>query len=258
MHTESMGSNTSIALFFFAHQDDEFGVFHSIEAELKQGRRVLCCYFTDGGFGGVSVERRNQESISVLAKLGVQQDDILFLGEKFSIADGKLTESGATVTNWLKGWLPRFTSIQAIYVTAWEGGHHDHDALHAITTSVASDMGLLHVTRQFPLYNAYRCKGPLFRVKFPLRNNGPITSSRVPWKARLRYLRYCLSYPSQAKTWIGLFPFVLLHYLFNGSQAIQPVDLSRIQTRPHEGALFYEKRGFYSWNKMENFIQSLK
>lgn len=258
MLTESKLSTHPVALFFFAHQDDEYGVFQSIQDEIKQGREVLCCYFTDGGFGGASVQRRNKESISVLTKLGVLPENILFFGEQLSIGDGKLAENCNTAVNWLLSWLPQFNSIQSIYVTAWEGGHHDHDALHAIIVAMANRLGLLHITRQFSLYNAYQCRGPLFRVKVPLNDNGPTTYSKIPWPARMRYLRYCMSYPSQAKTWIGLFPFVFLHYAFDGRQATQPISVSRLQDRPHEGALYYEKRQFYTWEKMIAVIRTLQ
>jgi hypothetical protein len=51
-------------------------------------------------------------------------------------------------------------------------------------------------------------------------------------------------------TWLGLFPFVAFHYLVNGKQQLQPVSLERISCRPHEDALYYEKRGFFTWEKM--------
>ncbi len=60
------------ALFLFAHQDDEFGVFQKIIDEVGKGRAVYCVYFTDGRFGKVSAQCRNQESLAVLLRLGVK------------------------------------------------------------------------------------------------------------------------------------------------------------------------------------------
>ncbi|HAK90971.1 MAG TPA: PIG-L family deacetylase, partial [Massilia timonae] len=37
-----------VALFLFAHQDDEFGVFERIATLRRQGVRVACAYLTDG------------------------------------------------------------------------------------------------------------------------------------------------------------------------------------------------------------------
>jgi hypothetical protein len=79
----------SNALFLFAHQDDEFGVFQKIVDELADGRNVYCAYLTDGVPIGRSPEKRNLESISVLMNLGVPRENILFIGEKFSIPDGR-------------------------------------------------------------------------------------------------------------------------------------------------------------------------
>ena len=54
-----------------------------------------------------------------------------------------------------------------------------------------------------------------------------------------------------AATWIGLFPFVALHYLVEGVEQTQPVSLARLEQRPHAGALYYEKRRFFTWPRMQ-------
>lgn len=250
-----MPATEPVALFLFAHQDDEFGVYQSLAEELASGRRVLCCYFTDGGFDGVSIKKRNAESTAVLTTLGVSQNDIVFCGESLAIPDGKLIENLRIAGRWMNEWLGKFSSIEAIYVPAWEGGHHDHDALHALAVLAADCRGLLPKLKQFPLYNALNRPHPFFRVKVPVEENGPITYSRAGWRARYRYLKFCASYPSQLKTWLGLFPFVLFHYIFDGRQALQPVNVRRLRERPHAGALYYERRQFCTWEKMQQRIQ---
>lgn len=247
-----------VALFFFAHQDDEYGVYQSLSDELARGRRVICLYFTDGGFSGVSVLKRNQESVAVLKKIGVPESDILFIGQALSIPDGKLIDHMRIAGKWLEEWLPEFPSIESVFVPAWEGGHHDHDVLHALVLLTSQRFHLIPKVRQFPLYNAFGRVHPFFRVKSPLRENGPVMSSKIGWRDRLRYLQFCASYPSQATTWIGLFPFVLWHYLFNGSQALQAVDVARLDIRPHVGSLYYERRRFCTWEKMQKNIQDYR
>lgn len=242
------------ALFLFAHQDDEFGVFQKIMDEQRHGRRVFCAYLTDGVFEGESSARRNRESLAVLTKLGVIEEDILFVGNTLSIPDGSLPDHLKTASEWIIDWLVRYPLVEAIYLPAWEGGHHDHDALHAIGVIVAEEAGLIKVVRQFPLYNGYRCGGPLFRVLLPLPMNGDIEVVKMSWANRLRFLRFCFSYPSQAITWVGLLPFVLLHYIFYGTQVLQTVSLERIGYRPHSGSLYYERRGFSTWEKMSNAL----
>jgi hypothetical protein len=81
----------------------------------------------------------------------------------------------------------------------------------------------------------------LFRVLTPLPQNGPAHTWPIPWRARSSYLRHCLSYPSQRGTWIGLFPFVLLHYLLRGTQTLQPVDAARLDAAPASRAAVLRK-----------------
>lgn len=240
-----------VAIFLFPHQDDEFGIFQKILDERQKGHRVCCAYFTDGGLsnrGGT--QRRDKESLTVLIKLGVKKKDIFFMGHVLSIPDANLPEHLETASNWIREWLLTFAQVSSIYIPAWEGGHHDHDALHAIAVTVAAELSMMERVRQFPLYNGYGCIGPLFRVCLPLLLNGGIEERRISWSNRFLFLHCCLSYPSQTKTWIGLFPFVVLHYLINGKQALQPVSLERIRLRPHDTALYYERRGFFTWEKM--------
>ena len=243
-----------VALFLFAHQDDEFGVFERIAALRRRGVRVACAYLTDAQTARVDAATRNAESLAVLAKLGVGPGDVHFAGQQLGIGDARLPLQMAAAGRWIGDWLDGFGAIEALHVTAWEGGHHDHDALHVLTVDLAAARGLLERTWQFSLYQAQGLPGPLFRVLAPLARNGAVESTPIAWRARLRYLGLCLSYPSQRTTWIGLFPFVLLHYLLRGDQALQKVIPARTAERPHDGALYYEKRQFFTWSQMNAAI----
>lgn len=242
-----------IALFLFAHQDDEFGVFHAIEECRDQGLRVVCAYFTRAP--GELGERRNTESRRVLAQLGVSEDDILFAGDLLGIDDASLPAHLERASEWLVEWVSILGAVELVYVPAWEGGHHDHDVLHAVAIHMAERCGLLGKVRQFSLYNRYKRTGPFFNVLMPLGANGAVQQTAIPWRKRLAYLRLCLSYPSQLVTWIGLFPFVLLHYVVRGKQAVQAVQSDRTRERPHGGMLYYEYRGFYQWEQMERRLR---
>jgi LmbE family N-acetylglucosaminyl deacetylase len=249
-----MPTDRPAALFLFAHQDDEFGVFQRIVDCRRQGLRVACAYLTDGATARAGAAQRNRESRTVLAALGVDGGDIAFAGEQLGIGDARLPLHLDTAARWLEDWLDRFPSIDSLHVTAWEGGHHDHDALHALAVTIGARRGLLARSWQYPLYQAAGLPGPWFRVLAPLAANGPASTWTIPWAARLAYLRHCLSYRSQRATWIGLFPFVLLHYLRSGTQALQPVDPARLAQRPHPGPLYYEKRGLFSWQDMARLL----
>lgn len=241
----------STALFLFAHQDDEFGVFQQILNERLAGRQVLCAYLTDGASATVPASTRNEESLRVLGSLGIPPDGVIFAGEFLGIGDAKLPYHMLSVANWMQDTLLAYPGIDAIYFPAWEGGHHDHDALHAVAAHVSHQNGLGGSLRQFSLYNGKNCPGPFFSVLKPLPANGPSTKSVISMRNRLRFLRYCLAYPSQRVTWIGLLPFVLTHYLFKGLQELQAVSLQRLDERPHAGPLYYEKRKFFTWEQMQ-------
>lgn len=244
----------AVALFLFAHQDDEFGVLQRILDCRARGLRVACAYLTDGRTASASAGQRNRESLAVLSSLGVAPDDVFFAGLELGIGDAQLPRHLERAAAWIARWLDRYPQVEALHVTAWEGGHHDHDALHALAVTLAFERGLLARTWQFSLYQASGLPGPLFRVLAPLPRNGPVQALPIPWRMRLRHLKACLSYPSQRTTWIGLFPFVALHYLLRGVEQLQPVAPERLGERPHAGALYYEKRKFFTWPQMAQAI----
>lgn len=244
-----MPTDTAVtALFLFAHQDDEYGVFQTIEDQLRMGRRVACAYLTEGAAG--SGPRRNAESLAVLTGMGVAARDIVFAGDQLGIIDGTLPRHMTPAGDWLRDWLGSFERVELICVTAWEGGHHDHDALHFLCAHAAWRLGLGGRLRQYSLYNAWRRAAPWFNVLAPLQANGAVERTAIAWPARLRHLGLLWRYPSQWKTWLGLFPFVLWHYLRQGCQQLQPVGLERLAQRPHAGQLYYEQRRFYTYEAM--------
>lgn len=240
----------AIAIFLFAHQDDECGVFQAICSELKSGSEVHCCYFTSGTPSGLDSGRRDIESKMVLVSLGIKLDNIHFVGSAHAIPDGNLVEHVNFAYDWIFSFLKSIKGAINIYLPAWEGGHPDHDVLHAAGVVAAKNTDFVSNTRQFPLYTGYRCSGPLFRTLLPLPDNGEVDATKIHIFDRLRFLGLCLRYPSQVKTWIGLFPFFLVHYFFWGTQALQKVSFERLSQRPHVGSLYYERRNFSSWKKV--------
>ena len=252
----------TVAIFNFAHQDDECGVFQLICNEINSGNIVYCFYFTSGTFDGSNSAQRNQESVDVLLKLGVQKEKIYFPGSEYSIPDGKLIQKIDFIFQYLSKLLAAVAKPCKLYVPAWEGGHPDHDALHAASVLAAKNNNLLKSTFQFPLYNNYRCVGPLFRVLSPLKENGKVYKVRIVFLDRFRFMRYCLSYPSQIYSWIGLFPFFFINYIFSGSQSWQAVSMERLLQAPHEGILYFVRRKFcgkeYFYLKLNEFLVNNK
>lgn len=238
-----------VALFLFAHQDDEFGVFHTLQACRNAGLHIACAYLTRSPDPALA-QRRNGESLRVLATFGIGPESVFFAGDALAIDDATLPDHIDSAASWVAGWFAHFEQVESIHVTAWEGGHHDHDCLHAFSADSALRAGLLGRVRQYALYNRLGCRGPWFNVLAPLATNGRIERATIPFAQRLRYLRLCLAYPSQRVTWIGLFPFVFLHYVLRGVQTLQPVAIARTLERPHAGMLYYEYRKFYQWEQL--------
>jgi LmbE family N-acetylglucosaminyl deacetylase len=245
------------AIFCFAHQDDECGIFEVIKRSLDENLDVICIYFTNGNYNNTSIKQRNNESLNVLIDLGVKKENIIFMGELLNISDGYLYKKSLKALNWINSLLKKHNNISNIYVPAWEGGHHDHDLLHAIVLIASRNYFLEQSVMQFSLYNSYNCPLFLFKVMNPLPQNGKLTKLRIKIVSRFLYLKYCISYRSQIKTWMVLFPFFLIKYVFGGHQILQPCNLNRLNQRPYNKLLFYELRGGFSWEEMSNLIVSL-
>ena len=247
---------TPVALFLFAHQDDEFGVFSQIEQEVRAGRQVRCVYVTDGA-ATANPDLRDAESLAVLRKLGVSTADVILIGRQLSIGDGQLHCHVRTLADWLKRFIDLHPALDVCFVPAWEGGHPDHDLLHAVAVESLMEKQSAAEIWQYPLYNGRNCFGPLFRLLSPMPENGPVNKSGISWRDRFRYVRFCLAYPSQWRTWIGLFPFVCLHYLCRGIQQLQSVDRNRLMQPPHARPLYYERRAFLDWPAMRTALEQL-
>ncbi len=243
-------------IFVFAHQDDESAVYQKIVDALQEGRRVLCVFVTSGMTKGLDSSRRNNESTLVLTSLGVTSDHIYFAGDIVGITDGDLVNRLDQAAQWLESFFLSNRPVNRIFLPAWEGGHPDHDALHAIGVSIGKKHSFLDAMRQYSLYNGYHCKGPLFRTFLPLQQNGLVEKEKISWPNRITFLKNCLQYPSQAKTWIGLFPMMLIHYIFWGTQNLQPVSFKRIMNRPHSGSLYYERRRFAVYENVHQKIRT--
>ena len=226
-------------LFLFAHQDDEIGVFYEISRTLAKGQPLRCIYLTNGAWDGVSPRQRNQETIKVLTSLGVQREDIIFLGETLGIYDGKLVEHLETAQEALQKIARELKTVSRIICHAWEGGHQDHDAVHLSGLALAKKLGILENTFQFPLY---RMPAGRFWLTFakPLPQNGEIISQKIPWSKRLFLLGKLRHYRSQAWIMLKIGYHMAWYSLVDGREKLQPVSLSRAYERPNTGMMLYE------------------
>ncbi|MFT6412620.1 MAG: LmbE family N-acetylglucosaminyl deacetylase [Paraglaciecola sp.] len=233
-------------LVLLAHQDDEFGCFSLLEKMVNESRDFKIIYLTSGAPAEGDPKERNLESIDVLGRIGVDPVNVFFMGESLNIADGALYRHLETAYNALLQLIGHDKGVNMVLCAAWEGGHHDHDAVYLLALTIAIKYQCMNESRQFPLYNGKNLPYMFFRVLTPLKENGAVFRERLTLERRFRYLGYCASYPSQYKTWIGLLPFVLLNYVFKGCQYTQGFTVSCIAGAPHTGSLLYERRNFCS------------
>ncbi len=247
-------------VFIFSHQDDEFGVFGELERLQSNKEKIIVIYLTSGTLDGNMSPVRNNESRDVLLDIGLNKNDIYFLGGKINIPDAKLYMHLDIIYKNVVSLLDSTDKIKTLYFSAWEGGHQDHDAAHILGLALAKKFDIKGSSFQFPLYNGYKSPWIFFRVFNPLVgiNGKPITFI-ISWSNRLRFIRYILNYRSQFFTFVGLFPFFILHNIFKGTQILQPINADRVLERPHEGKLLYERRGVLSFEKFmlktKKFIQ---
>jgi len=240
-----MRSENGPLLFLLAHPDDEFGVFPWIERAVAQGRAVHCVWMTDGGWGGQDIGVRQRESENVLAGMGVPLSAMHFLGGEQGFGDGDLWNQLEPAIEALKR---RYSALgpTEVVVPAWEGGHPDHDASHLAGLAFAAQVRAQ--VMQYTLYQGRGLPGPLFRVLSPMPANGPQVPVAVSAAQRLRYIRTCLRFRSQWKSFVGLLPFYALKLCFTRYPfVLQPVQAGRTAERPHPGLLLYERRGGGCW-----------
>ena len=257
MHSEesSLSGTTSASqatqIFFFAHQDDEFAVFQAIEQAISTGHEVLCVYCTTGAPPGHSPDQRQRESLHVLKALGVHAQQVLFAGGALGIADQQLMHKLDMLVPWLVQLLKSRPDTEHLYIPAWEGGHPDHDALHAAVLAACRQVKLQAALWQFPLYNGDQRRWGLFRLFKPLPIHGPVMRQSIAARRRWFYLKLCLTYRSQWRSWLGLMPALCWFYLLKGVQQLQRVNIIAALQRPHPGPLYYEQRRFARWTDMQ-------
>jgi LmbE family N-acetylglucosaminyl deacetylase len=233
----------SAALVLLAHHDDEFFLAPVIRDECIAGTAVAVAYLTHGSrFGAGSDDGRMQESRLALAHLGVAESRIAELGAGTGIYDGELMYKAGTALTALAA-LYAATRFARIYLMAWEGGHTDHDAAHAIGAAYAARAQPEARRFEFPLYNCHHMGAGLFQVMRLGPGPGSILERRLAPEEAGEYLGLFGSYRSQREVLAVLKPGITQALTVRGSyryrELAAPRDLAR---PPHGGPLFYEQR----------------
>lgn len=242
--------NADAIVFLLAHQDDELMLAPLIADAKREGRPVYVLFLTNGDGGEAPPEARNDETRCLLQTLGVDvSTEVAFVGDRLAVSDGELfkrmLDVHAAVAELLSG-----LAVETIYVHAWEGGNPDHDAAHALGLGIAATLGLTESIYQVPFYRAPR-RGPLPFVLFaPLAANGPTAFYRLRLGERLRRLSLVRYFPSQMRTVLRFWPFMLLDALLRPGVPIQRANASRLEERPMPEPLRYERIGYVEFSAM--------
>jgi len=221
-------------VYILAHFDDELGVLPLMMARQKQGcaqKFIYVATYQDDVF-----EVRKRETETMLCAHGWAKEDVFTL--KTKVMDGSLYEHPLEIYEDLATLLQTLGPIEGLTTTAWEGGHHDHDVCATLTVCLGRALGV--ETQQFSLYNGKNLPWRLFRGAWPLEEGGPRRTIKLGLQDWLRVLSAVRFYPSQWRTWIGLWPAMVAGFLCRGF-TYQDLNLKQLMQRPHSGALLYER-----------------
>jgi LmbE family N-acetylglucosaminyl deacetylase len=228
-------------LCVLAHQDDELAMGCRILEVVRRGGRVRCIYLTDGSGWGVEPSRRDEESRTVLAALGVADEDIHFVGEDDRVADGRLVTALDSIWERLSA-LTRSWTVDELLCPAYEGGHMDHDAANVVAIALRQQLAVTAEVRQFPFYNGWGTRGAFFRVMHPSPGMGPPESRPVTAADGLKVTALARHFRSQRRTWLGLTPETFVKLVLMRREYSSPARADAVLARPHHGPLLYERR----------------
>tara|TARA_Y100000591_G_scaffold311488_1_gene314935 strand:+ start:2429 stop:3214 length:786 start_codon:yes stop_codon:yes gene_type:complete len=254
-------------IIIIAHQDDEFCIFNRIY-KFKNKKKIYVFYLTSGLTKILPKKKknfRNIESTKVLIKLGVKENNIHFLGDNLSIKSNKLLNNLKQVYRELILNLQKIKGKKILYTHALEGGHLDHDCCYYLTRQARKNINEIQTIYQFPNYHSKNLPYILYRVLNPIKENGKVFRKKYDFNSRFKFIYFLFFYKSQLFTsmaWVGLYPFLIAHFLFSKSDRVQKINPKEIKIRrPHKGLLLYEKRGHLKYHifasKISKFINSV-
>lgn len=225
-------------VYVFAHFDDEYCALPLVTAGVAAGEDQLFLYVADYRRPAVAA-RRGAETRALLGRLGVASANVVHVGGGTGAFDGAVHRALDQAHAALEAALRPVRRIDRIVCPAWEGGHMDHDMCAMLSVRLAATRGDPPI-ETISLYNGPRLGGPFFHGAWPLPQNGPVRRVPLSPAAWIRWMLAVRFFPSQAKTWLGLWPAMFYSYAWRGF-GVQRLHPERIGERPHEGPLFYER-----------------
>lgn len=227
-----------VRLYVFAHFDDEYCALPLVTEGVAAGEDQWFVYVADYATPDLAA-RRFAETRALLAHLGADPAKALHLGPGTGALDGGVHRALPAAFTALRDAAGRIGPIGRIVAPAWEGGHMDHDMCAMMAAALAARLGAPAV-ETISLYNGPGLPGPFFHGAAPLPQNGPVRRVKLTPRQWLHWMAAVRFFPSQAKTWAGLWPAMFWTYARQGF-GVQSLDPARLRERPHPGSLFYER-----------------
>jgi LmbE family N-acetylglucosaminyl deacetylase len=225
-------------VYLLAHFDDEYCALPLVEEDVSAGADPWFLYVCDYATPELT-QRRWDETRALLAHLGLDPARALHVGAGTGAQDGEVYRALPAAYAAIRAAVAEIGPVSRIVVTAWEGGHADHDMCARMAATLAETLGNPPI-ETISLYNGPGLPGPLFHGAAPLRQNGPVRRIRSTPSGWLRWMAAVRFFPSQARSWLGLWPTMFLTYARQGF-GVQRLDPARVRERPHPGSLFYER-----------------
>jgi LmbE family N-acetylglucosaminyl deacetylase len=224
-------------VYILAHFDDEYCGLPLVTRAVADGEDQLFLYVADYRTPELAATRF-AETRALLAHLGVDPARAIHVGAGTGAMDGSVHKALAPAYAAIEAALQGVT-VSRIVCTAWEGGHMDHDMCALLAAQVAKSRGGAPI-ETISLYNGPHLPGILYHGGAPLAENGPVRRIKSPFAAWLAWMGMVRFFPSQTKTWLGLWPAMFWTYARRGF-GVQTLDPARVRQRPHDGRLFYER-----------------
>jgi hypothetical protein len=142
----------------------------------------------------------------------------------------------------IAGWAEQLGPVAALYTHAWEGGHQDHDAAHALAVALAEKVSAARVG-QVACYRKPDSGPAPFSLLDPIAANGPMDVFALTAEEKRAMTSCVFRYPSQWKSWVGLGPPLITRLTLDSRFPLQRVSRMRLGERPHAHPLLYEVRG---------------
>lgn len=226
-------------VYILAHCDDEYAALPLILEAQAAGQDQVFLYVAENR-GADLPGRRMSEVRAFLAELGLPAASADYACAGTGAYDGQVHLHLRGCLAALRRRLDAIPQVEKIVIAAWEGGHADHDACAALAAVLAAERGV--GIEQFSLYNRRGLKALPFQACAPIPENGSVRRLRLSPGQWLQWALLVRSYPSQASSWLGLWPSMFAGFLLRGGYGVQSLDPARLSERPHEGDLLYERR----------------